>query len=207
MRNKGHCVIVVAEGCGDTLIASSGERDAGGNKILADVGPWLKDTITARFKSLKLPLTIKYIDPTYMRLGAEVLEVSDGFLKDGHETRDLHGLKGLKSYSKSLMFSNDFRARIRSVAANSYDSTYCSVLGQMAVHGAMAGYSGITVPGGPLRAPSSGQVGQIYSRRSDLEPLLASLELLGYCYLPIHLITNQKGKRQSLRVGASVWLT
>ena len=34
--------------------------------------------------------------------------------------------------------------RIRSVAANSYDSTYCSVLGQMAVHGAMAGYSGIT---------------------------------------------------------------
>lgn len=36
--------------------------------------------------------------------------------------------------------------RIRSVPANSYDSTYCSVLGQMAVHGAMAGYSGITEP-------------------------------------------------------------
>ena len=35
--------------------------------------------------------------------------------------------------------------RIRSVPANSFDSTYCSVLGQMAVHGAMAGYSGITV--------------------------------------------------------------
>ena len=34
--------------------------------------------------------------------------------------------------------------RIRSVPANSFDSTYCSVLGQMAVHGAMAGYSGIT---------------------------------------------------------------
>eukprot|EP00435_Cladocopium_sp_Y103_P025821 s883_g6.t1 len=122
MRTKGHCVMVVAEGCGDTLIQSSGEKDAGGNKILADVGPWLKDTITARFKTLGLPLTIKYIDPTYM---------------------------------------------IRSVPANSYDSTYCSVLGQMAVHGAMAGYSGITV-------------GQIYSR---------------YCYLPIHAITNQKGKR------------
>lgn len=41
----------------------------GGNKILADVGPWLKDTITARFKTLGLPLTIKYIDPTYMSLG------------------------------------------------------------------------------------------------------------------------------------------
>jgi len=122
MRTKGHAVIVVAEGCGDTLIQSSGATDAGGNKILADVGPWLKDTITARFKSLGLPLTIKYIDPTYM---------------------------------------------IRSVPANSFDSTYCSVLGQMAVHGAMAGYSGITV-------------GKIYER---------------YCYLPIHAITNQKGKR------------
>ena len=42
----------------------------GGNKILADVGPWLKDTITARFKTLGLPLTIKYIDPTYMCLGS-----------------------------------------------------------------------------------------------------------------------------------------
>ena len=29
MRTKGHCVIVVAEGCGDTLIQSSGETDAG----------------------------------------------------------------------------------------------------------------------------------------------------------------------------------
>ena len=29
MRTKGHCVMVVAEGCGDTLIQSSGEKDAG----------------------------------------------------------------------------------------------------------------------------------------------------------------------------------
>ena len=29
MRTKGHAVIVVAEGCGDTLIQSSGATDAG----------------------------------------------------------------------------------------------------------------------------------------------------------------------------------
>ena len=29
MRTKGHAVIVVAEGCGDTLIKSSGDTDAG----------------------------------------------------------------------------------------------------------------------------------------------------------------------------------
>ncbi|CAE7030692.1 PFK6 [Symbiodinium natans] len=47
-------VIVVAEGCGDTLLKSSGERghlsDAGGNKKLADVGPWLKEQLLAYAK-------------------------------------------------------------------------------------------------------------------------------------------------------------
>ena len=32
----------VMQGCGDTLIQGSGETDAGGNKLLADVGLWLK---------------------------------------------------------------------------------------------------------------------------------------------------------------------
>ena len=66
MQDKGNAVIVVAEGCGDTMIQASGEADAGGNKKLADVGPWLKQQIESRFKEVKLPLTIKYIDPTYM---------------------------------------------------------------------------------------------------------------------------------------------
>ncbi|CAK8999482.1 unnamed protein product, partial [Durusdinium trenchii] len=66
MQSKGHCLVVVAEGCGDTLLQSSGEVDGGGNKKLADVGPWLRDKIVERFKQVKLPLTVKYIDPTYM---------------------------------------------------------------------------------------------------------------------------------------------
>lgn len=28
-RSKGHCLVVVAEGCGDTLLQSSGEVDGG----------------------------------------------------------------------------------------------------------------------------------------------------------------------------------
>jgi len=100
MRRKRHAVIVVAEGCGDTIISADGATDAGGNKLLADVGPFLKDQITAHCKAQGIPITIKYIDPTYM---------------------------------------------IRSVAANAYDSKYCAALAQEAVHGAMAGYTGITV--------------------------------------------------------------
>jgi len=66
MRKKKYAVIVVAEGCGDTIVQGTGEVDAGGNKKLADVGPFLKDTITSHCKKNSIPITIKYIDPTYM---------------------------------------------------------------------------------------------------------------------------------------------
>merc|ERR1719310_2088685 len=59
MRQKRHAVVVVAEGCGDTIIEGSGECDAGGNKKLADVGPYLKDEITRHCKAAGIPLTIK----------------------------------------------------------------------------------------------------------------------------------------------------
>jgi 6-phosphofructokinase 1 len=66
MRRQQRAVIVVAEGCGDTLIQSGDQVDAGGNQVLADVGPWLKDEITKYLKSKQVPITVKYIDPTYM---------------------------------------------------------------------------------------------------------------------------------------------
>jgi 6-phosphofructokinase 1 len=101
MKRKKYAVVVVAEGCGDTIIASdSGAVDGGGNKVLADVGPYLKDALTAHCKKEGIPITIKYIDPTYM---------------------------------------------IRSVPANAFDSMYCSVLAQEAVHSAMAGFTGMTI--------------------------------------------------------------
>ena len=43
MQQKRNAVIVVAEGCGDTSIQGSDETDDGGNKQLADVGPYLID--------------------------------------------------------------------------------------------------------------------------------------------------------------------
>jgi len=66
MRRQRRAVIVVAEGCGDTIIKSDAGTDAGGNKQLADVGPYLKDEITSHLKGCGIPVTIKYIDPTYM---------------------------------------------------------------------------------------------------------------------------------------------
>merc|ERR1719440_307906 len=98
-RTKHNAVVVVAEGLGDTLIKGEGV-DAGGNKKLADVGPWFKKQIEAHFKKLDLPLSIKYIDPSY---------------------------------------------QVRAVPPDAFDSVYCAVLAQNAVHGAMAGYTGFCV--------------------------------------------------------------
>jgi 6-phosphofructokinase 1 len=65
MAIQGYIVVVIAEGLGDTLIKGSG-TDAGGNKALADVGPWFKKQIEAHMKQLAAPFTCKYIDPSYI---------------------------------------------------------------------------------------------------------------------------------------------
>ncbi|KAL1532548.1 ATP-dependent 6-phosphofructokinase 3 [Salvia divinorum] len=67
LKENGHMVIVVAEGAGEDLLAATNEQDASGNKLLQDIGLWLSQRIKAHFsKQNKLPITLKYIDPTYM---------------------------------------------------------------------------------------------------------------------------------------------
>ncbi|WVZ96860.1 hypothetical protein U9M48_042443 [Paspalum notatum var. saurae] len=71
LRDNGHMVIVVAEGAGQDLIARnmhlSDIHDASGNKVLLDVGLWLSQKIKEHFKKkANFPITLKYIDPTYM---------------------------------------------------------------------------------------------------------------------------------------------
>lgn len=64
--NRGHAVVVVAEGAGQEHLAASDLTDASGNKRLADIGPFLRDRITEYFRACKTELTLKYIDPSYM---------------------------------------------------------------------------------------------------------------------------------------------
>ncbi len=65
LKRRGHAVIVVAEGAGQDLLASTNQTDASGNKKLADIGIFLKDSINAYFKGKKIPINLKYIDPSY----------------------------------------------------------------------------------------------------------------------------------------------
>ena len=69
LREKGHMVIVIAEGAGMDLIEREGTSsegyDASGNKRMTDVGLWLKEKINSDFKKRGREINLKLIDPTY----------------------------------------------------------------------------------------------------------------------------------------------
>lgn len=66
LQEKQHAVILVAEGAGQHLLKESGAMDESGNKLLSDIGLYLKDKITTYFKAEGMPFTMKYVDPGYM---------------------------------------------------------------------------------------------------------------------------------------------
>lgn len=66
LKNRGHAVILVAEGAGQELLAATNEKDPSGNKKLADIGLFLKDQIVKYFKDIDMNASLKYIDPSYM---------------------------------------------------------------------------------------------------------------------------------------------
>ena len=63
---RQHAVIVVAEGAGQDLLPDHVEGyDASGNRQLGDIGTLLKREITDHFTKRKLPIDVKYFDPSY----------------------------------------------------------------------------------------------------------------------------------------------
>ncbi len=67
LEARHHAVVVVAEGAGQDLLAGAGTvKDASGNKLHADIGPFLKDRILAHMKQANVPAEVKYFDPSYL---------------------------------------------------------------------------------------------------------------------------------------------
>jgi 6-phosphofructokinase 1 len=70
MVERGHVVLVVAEGAGQDLLVAPGPgtgsgTDASGNAKLRDIGPFLRDRIDEHLTSAGLVPSIRYIDPSY----------------------------------------------------------------------------------------------------------------------------------------------
>jgi 6-phosphofructokinase 1 len=68
LREKKHAVIVVAEGAGQNYVeGDSNKKDASGNRVLGDIGIFLKDSIANHFKKNNImEVNLKYIDPSYL---------------------------------------------------------------------------------------------------------------------------------------------
>jgi 6-phosphofructokinase 1 len=65
LEKRKHAVIVVAEGAGQDLMKTTGDRDASGNILHSDIGIFLRDVIKDHFKKTGMEITLKYIDPSY----------------------------------------------------------------------------------------------------------------------------------------------
>ncbi len=65
LLERRHAVIVVAEGAGQHLMPPTEERDASGNLLHRDIGLFLRDKIRDHFATQRLPVLIRYFDPSY----------------------------------------------------------------------------------------------------------------------------------------------
>jgi 6-phosphofructokinase 1 len=80
LEARGHAVIAVAEGAGQDLIPEHKEAfDASGNRVLGDIGGFLKQRITDHFGRQKLPVNVRYFDPSYF-IRSCVANTSDSLL-------------------------------------------------------------------------------------------------------------------------------
>ena len=66
VTERGHAVVIAAEGAGQHLFEETGERDASGNVRHVDIGTFLRDRIKEHFEARGLELNLKYIDPSYV---------------------------------------------------------------------------------------------------------------------------------------------
>lgn len=67
LDQRGHAVIVVAEGAGQKFFENkTTQRDESGNIRLKDIGFFLKDAIVSYFDTKGIDVSLKYIDPSYM---------------------------------------------------------------------------------------------------------------------------------------------
>ena len=86
---RAHALIVVAEGAGQHLLEGIEEKDASGNKKLQDFGVFLKGKIEAYFKDEQMPVTLRYIDPSYL-IRSVAADAEDAVLCDLYARHAVH---------------------------------------------------------------------------------------------------------------------
>jgi len=65
LDRKGHAVVVMAEGAGQEHLPTQEGLDPSGNKLLGDIGWYLRSRVKQHFEGLGRAITLRYIDPSY----------------------------------------------------------------------------------------------------------------------------------------------
>ena len=87
----GHCIIVIAEGAGSEHFRHVDLGcDESGNKVLPDVGTWLKAQIHAWWKQRGRTITMKYMDPSY-QLRSVIANAADSVYCSDLGSTAVHG--------------------------------------------------------------------------------------------------------------------
>jgi 6-phosphofructokinase 1 len=90
LARRRHALIVAAEGAGQDLIpGETGERDASGNVKFQDIGLFLRDAISAHCTARKLPITLRYFDPSYL-VRSRPANTEDAVLCDRYARHAVH---------------------------------------------------------------------------------------------------------------------
>lgn len=90
MRQRGHAVVVVAEGAGQYLLEAASRRcDKSGNLMHQDIGIFLRKRIADHFAEREFPIAIKYMDPSY-HIRSVPANVYDRYLCDQMARHAVH---------------------------------------------------------------------------------------------------------------------
>lgn len=105
---KHHAMIVVAEGAGQHLFNDKSiEKDTSGNIKPNDIGIFLKERIAVYFKKQQIPVSIKYIDPSYIIRSAPAIANDSKFCSQLAQN-GVHGAMAGKTGFVVGIWSNTF---------------------------------------------------------------------------------------------------
>ncbi|HNW97365.1 MAG TPA: ATP-dependent 6-phosphofructokinase [Bacteroidales bacterium] len=108
IENKHHALIVVAEGAGQHFFNNETlQKDASGNVKLNDIGIFLKDRIFEYFKNIEMPVSLKYIDPSYIIRSAPAVADDSKFCGQLAQNA-VHGAMAGKTGFVAGIWSNQF---------------------------------------------------------------------------------------------------
>jgi len=126
IKSRGHAVVVVAEGAGEKeldaeILAKGGniEKDAGGNRKLPPIGPWLQNKLSTYLTTIGLKPSIKFIDPSYM-IRSVPANAADAVLCTLLAQNAVHGaMAGFTAFSTGLVANRLVYLPITAITANS----------------------------------------------------------------------------------------